>query len=222
MKKMDLLGVALVFVAWMSVPAQAAISWADLTDVDGSTVHGSLVIDSQTVDVTITNSVNYSFVQTSGGTNYWTGTAYTIGAVNNAPPTSDIIALGTGGSVAVTFSEAVTNPVLGLVSWNGNTADFGTKISFLSYGPGFWGNGTPVINADSTGFSGSGELHGLLELPGTFTSFTFTNTSEGWHGFTVGAEGLVPSTPTVPVPAAAWLLGCGLLSLAALRRRIGK
>ncbi len=219
MKKRGLLVALLVLVTSMSMSAQASISWTDLTSVDGKTVYGSLVVDSQTVGVSVTNTASYAFVQTSGGTNWWDGSAYTIGSVNCAPPTSDLIALSTGGSVTVTFSQAVTNPILGLVSWNGNTVEFGTDISFLSYGQGHFGNGTPVINAGGTGFYGSGEVHGLLQVEGTFTSFTFTNTSEYWHGFTIGAEGLPPS-PSVPVPAAAWLLGSGLLSLVGLRRRI--
>lgn len=221
MRRMSSLALVLALALSMGGSAQAAFSWADLTEVDGTTVYGSLAVGSETVDVTITNSAGYGFVQTGGGTDYWTGAAYTVGGVDERPPASDIVALSGGGDITVTFSQAVTNPVLALVSWNGNVAEFGTEISFLSSGQGYFGNGTYTLNGAGTGFTGSGELHGLLELPGTFTSFTFSNTPEYWHGFTVGVQGLpAGDVPAVPVPAAVWLLGSGVVSFAGLRRRI--
>jgi hypothetical protein len=39
-------------------------------------------------------------------------------------------------------------------------------------------------------FLGSGEVHGVVRLPGTFNSISFTHTSENWHGFTVGVLAL--------------------------------
>jgi hypothetical protein len=170
--------------------------------------------------VGVTFSGAYSFAQVSGGTNYWApDTPYLSSTVSNAPPAADIIALNTGGTATVTFSQAVTNPLIALVSWNGNTVDFGVPITFLSYGAGYWGNGTPVMNAAGTGFFGNGEVHGVVELPGTYTSISFTHTSENWHGFTVGVTGLGDGTPPIPEPSTYALLGVGLLGLALRARR---
>ena len=159
----------------------------------------------------------YSFAQTAGGTNYWSPDApYLSSVVGNAPPASDIIGLDTGGVATITFSQAVVDPLIALVSWNGNTVDFGQPIEVLSYGGGYWGSGTPIVNVNSTGFYGSGEVHGVIRLPGTFTSISFSHTSENWHGLTVGVVGLpVPEPETY----ALMLVGLAAVGFAARRRK---
>jgi hypothetical protein len=196
------------------------VYWTDWTNVTVSApgVQGTLNIGSSTVGVTFSGA--YSFAQTSGGTNYWSPSApYISAAVDNAPPASDIIGLNAGGTATITFSESVQDPLLGLVSWNTNIVDFGVPIQILSFGAGYWGNGTP-INLTGTGFTGSGEVHGVIRLPGSYTSITFTHTSENWHGFTVGVAGLPGPPSGVPEPATLLLFGAGLVGLAGLRRRI--
>lgn len=194
------------------------VSWTDWTSSpDSFSASGDLLVGSTSVGVGYTGTGSHAFVQTAGGTNYWTGSAYTNGTVDNAPPASDIVALNTGGTVTITFSQTVVDPYIGLVSWNGNTVDFGVPIVIDSFGPGFWGPGTPVLNATGTGFFGSGEVHGVIRLPGSFDSITFSHTSEGWHGFTVGVAGIAP----VPEPEtyAMLLAGLGLLGFAARRKK---
>jgi hypothetical protein len=107
-----------------------------------------------------------------------------------------MIALATGGTETITSSTPVVDPLIALVSWNSNTVDFGTPIEVLSFGAGYWGNGTPVVNGNGTGFFGSGEVHGVIRLPGTFSSISFQHSSENWHGFSVGITSVVPEPDT--------------------------
>ncbi len=217
MKKKLLTGLAVgMLMATGIESAQAAlISWTDWTSSADSTVSGSMIVEGSPVDVTFNGP--YLVAQTSGGTNFWNPSApYISTDVDNAPPASDIIELGTGGSKTITFSQVIQDPILALVSWNGNTVDFGVPIEILSFGAGFWGNGTPILNAGGTGFFGSGEVHGVIQLPGAHSSITFTDTSESWHGLTVGVAG---SPNSVPEPAAMLLMGTGLAGLIGARRK---
>lgn len=208
-----------------AAPASAApVYWTDWTLAfpTAGTVSGTLTAGSDTLSVGY--SGGYSFALTSGGTNFWTpASTFQSATVSNAPPASDIIALSTGRTATITFSQAVVDPLLALVSWNGNTVEFGAPIEFLSYGAGYFGSGTPILNAAGTGFFGSGEVHGVLRVIGTYTSISFTHTSEGWHGFTVGIVGV--STPgdggggSVPEPMSLALLGLGLGAFALTSRR---
>jgi hypothetical protein len=147
------------------------------------------------------------------------GSAYTQGTVDNAPTASELVALFYGGTATINFSQTVKDPYIGLVSWNGNTVDFGVPIQIDSYGSGYWGNGTPILNSAGTGFYGSGEVHGVISLIGSYDSITFSHTTEGWHGYTVGVSGL--ASP-VPVPAAVWLFGSGIIGLVGLSKRSRK
>ena len=201
----------------LTVPAATAgtVAWTNWTAATPNTVSGTATLDGTDVGVTLQGA--YTFTQLNGVTNYWLPAApYLSASVDNTPPDSDIVAFNSGGSVTINFSRAVVDPLLALVSWNSNVVEFGAPIEFLSFGAGFWGNGSPVINGAGTGFTGAGELHGVLRLIGTYNSISFTHTSENWHGLTVGFAG-IESAP-VPVPGAVWLFGPVALAILARRR----
>ncbi len=208
--------IAAVFgLASISAAQASVVSWTDWTNAATNTVSGNLLVNSTNITVTATG--NYSLAQVSGGINYWSPSApYTSATVSNAPPASDIIQLTNGGTETITFSQPVLDPLIALVSWNGNTVNFGVPITFLSYGAGYWGNGSPNIISGGTGFFGNGELHGVIKLPGTYSSISFTHTAEGWHGFTVGVVSL-PNA--VPEPTTLALIGLGIAGMG-LRRKI--
>jgi hypothetical protein len=213
---------AVVVTASPAVAAAAPVFWTDWTSASAGSASGTLTVGPDSVGVTHTGG--WLFVQTAGGTNYWSpDSPYLSPAVDNAPPAADIIALSGGGTITVTFSAPVTDPLIALVSWNGNVVDFGEPIEFLSSGCGFWGCGSFIPNAEGDGFTGAGELHGVIRLPGPHTSISFTHTSESWHGYTVGVAGLAepppPPPPSVPAPPTAILLGLGVIGLGLIRRR---
>ena len=205
--------------------AQVTVNWADLTQTNNtSTASGTIAVGANQVGVTIAGS-GFQFVQTNGGTNYWTEgnpAPYTGGIVDNAPPTSDIVALNRGGLKTITFSEAVSDVYLALVSWNGNAGTFDQPFEVISQGCGYWGCGT-FTNVTPTSFTANGELHGVIRFTGTFSSVSFTDRDEGWHGIQVGIAGLAPPVQGVPEPAtwAMMIAGFGMVG-AAMRRRTGE
>jgi len=218
--------IAALAIAAAAAPSHAAtVDWANWTSAGAQTVTGNAMDGSTNVGMTFTG--NYSFTQlNNAGFNYWQSpaTPYLSAAVSNAPANSDIIGLNSAGTFTITFSTPVVNPLIGLVSWNGANVTFGGgsdpqsyDIQYLSSGCGYWGCGT-YANATTTSFTGSGELHGVIELQGTYSSITFTDSvTENWHGLTVGFEGVastVPETGNLPL----MLAGLGALAFA-LRRR---
>src|SRR5687768_17555752 len=110
-------------ISFVAAPAQAVeVQWADLTSSTANSVSGTIAVGSDNISVDFGGPL--FFAQTNGGTNYWVEGnpgPYTGGIVENAPGTSDIIALGTGGAKTIKFSKTVSDVYLALVSWNGNS-----------------------------------------------------------------------------------------------------
>ena len=223
-------GIAAMTLSTLAAAAAHAgtVDWTDWTSKTSNTVSGSVLSGSTLVDVTYSGA-QYAFAQINGvGTNYWSPTTPYISATVSNPPTPvDLVALSAAGTSTITFSTAVVNPLIALVSWNGAHVTFGGgsdnqtyNIQYLSSGCGFWGCGS-FSSPTSNSFVGSGELHGVIELVGTYTTISFTDTTpENWHGLTVGFEGV--AVPAVPEPSVAWLMLAGMPIFAAIARRRGK
>ncbi len=209
-------GMGLSLLTIFSAPALAVVvEWTDWQSSPNSySALGEIVMNGSTIDVDYVGTGAHRFVQTGSGIDYWSGTAYTNGSVDNAPTARELIALNGGGTVTINFSETVYNPFLAINSWNGNTVEFGEAISIDSFGQGYWGSGTPVLNATGTGFYGSGEVHGVISLQGAYDSISFTHTGENWHGFTVGVSP-VPEPATIGL----FMLGSGFVFWAGMRRK---
>lgn len=204
-------------IALLPAVAGAQVAWTDWTSLGAGTVTGTLSFaGSPPVDVTF--SGGYAFAQTGCGTNYWTTPAtYTGPGVPNAPGNCEIIALAGGTTKTVTFSQAVVNPLIALVSWNSQpSVPFSGPLEIVDQGCGYFGCGS--ISVAGNEMQARDEAHGTVRLLGTYTSFTFTDAPEYWHGITIGAEGLAPLA-AVPEPATVALTATGLLALAGIARR---
>lgn len=216
---------ASVIVASSAVSSQATtVTWADWTSATTTTVSGTLDTG-PAISIDFTSASGFGFVQTGTGTNYWTepdpaSRPYTGGSVENAPPSAELVALSSAGPKTITFGAPISGLYLAIISWNGNAAQFDQPFQVISSGRGFWGTGSIVQGVDNS-FVGTGEPHGILYFPGTFSSLTFTDTSnEFWHGLTVGVAGLAPPVPE-PSTALLLLLGLGLALGRAAQRRPG-
>lgn len=208
-------GIAMAAAPALSVP----VNWTDWTGSSANQVVGTVQVGATPVSVTFDGA--YSFAQTNGGTNYWSEGSpapYTGGNVDNAPASSDIIGLNAGGTFTLSFGQSILNPIIALVSWNGNVVSFSGPIETVSAGTGHWGGGS-FANVSANGFTGSGELHGIVRVLGNYSQISVTHTSENWHGIQVGVEGLTPPTPEIPLPLPLALLGTGVAALAYLGRR---
>lgn len=199
--------------------AHAQVAWTDWTQTGSNAVFGTLVSGSNTVGVNFSGA--YSFAQTSCGTDYWAASTYpaTYGAnATQAPPGCDIIALNSGGPKTITFSQAVVNPLIALVSWNSQpVVTFSAPLQIVAQGCGYWGCGNIAVSGSA--MSASGEAHGTIRLVGTYNQISFTDGSENWHGISVGVESVAVPVTATPEPASLVLMGSGLLGVMGVARR---
>ncbi|MEO7458453.1 MAG: PEP-CTERM sorting domain-containing protein [Gemmatimonadaceae bacterium] len=190
---------------------QAQVVWTDWTSTGANAVYGSMAIGS---GVNVSYTGPFSFAQLGCGTDYWTPNTYTGPGVPNAPPACDIIELDAGGLKTITFSQAVLNPYISLVSWNGQpSVTFNGPVSVIANGCGYWGCGAMSASGNTITTNG-GEVHGTIQLAGSYTQITFTDNSENWHGLTVGAAAVVTPEPSTYV-----LMATGMIGVFGIARR---
>jgi hypothetical protein len=144
------------------------------------------------------------------------------GTVGNGPtPAGGAIQLfgATGATDTITFSHAVTDPVLAIWSLGGGSTS--ASFVFTNTEPFTIQSGGPNAEYGGGSITQSGETvsgvegNGTIQFIGTFTSISWTNPQfEDWYGFTVG----VPTS--VPEPATWALMLTGFAALGgALRAR---
>jgi hypothetical protein len=211
----------------------APVHWADWTSGTAGwfgSAEGQIDTGSEIVGISYTGEI--AFIQTSGGINYWNPSApYTSVLVDNGPGTPDIIAVSKETTKTLSFSKPVDNLFLAVVSLNNNGYLFNQDFSVVSYGQGYWGDGT-LIRTDLGGgqfmLSGSEEPHGVIRFAGPVSSISWTGqTDEYWNGFTVGTYGVastfgLTATATPDHGSSGALLGLGFLVSLVVFRRAGR
>ncbi|MDD2900247.1 MAG: PEP-CTERM sorting domain-containing protein [Desulfuromonadaceae bacterium] len=210
--------VALLAGAILTIATSAmATSWVDWS----STNDGTLSVGSSVVSVTLSgladSLVNGDYYYNNGSTG---GTSST-GTYGGLTP-FDMIQEWNSGQVTISFSEAIINPYIALVSvgqpgtFNVNYAfqNLQNPINVISFGSNYWGYGGYSISGNT--FSGH-EFNGILQLIGTYSSLTFDiSPNEYWHGFNIGTDS---TSAPVPEPGTMALLGLGMAGLAVYGKR---
>lgn len=162
-----------------------------------------------------------SISQSGGkGNNYWTvdGTNNS-GAYAVTPDNVSFIQYSPAASGTITFSQAVIDPYIALISVGQpnlqTTLTFSDPFTIISRNNtlgtmGYW-DAAPDVNSFVSGNTiVSTEFSGLIQFKGTFNSLTIATTGENWHGFTVGAVSVVPE-PTSVALMAFGLVGLGVV-----------
>lgn len=204
-----LISCTLLMLSMAPAAIAAPITWADWTSATPG-MNGSAQGNLGSIGINYSGDIN--FAQLGSGINYWIEgepAPYTGNSViDNSPTAAEMIAVSrTGQLQTITFSEAVINPIMAILSMGSKdipvTYTFDTPFSLLSEGMGYWGDGEYSLSGNSlTGL----ELHGVVQFIGEFTSISWqTNQKEYWHGFTFGIA-------TVPAPSTLLLAMLALLA----------
>jgi len=210
----------------LALNSHATLVWTDWTTVDAgaNSAQGTLTVDGSAVNVSYSGDVSGG--STGGGFNYFrnAGTAWAAyDALDAAPTTSDHVETDLAGTKTITFSQAVLNPVMAIISvgtpWGAVAYNFDQPFIILDEGQGYWGSDPDGAQVTGNSFVGT-EWHGVIQFTGAVTSISYnTNPNEFWHGFTIGADEHFPETGAVPEPGTLALMGLGLTGLALASRR---
>lgn len=188
--------------ALISVGVRAAPVFTDWTAFDSTTdiAQGTLVGTGVTLTGTALQSAN-----TNG-----TSTLFSTSQFTPALPASDYVEFVSFASTPIssyqiTFTQAVTNPLLHLASLASVLTFSGINPELVSGDANFLVSGNTV-----SGQIGTSDSNGTVRLPGTYSSISFT---ANFVGFVAGSRdgiaiqvGAEPRTPSVPEPASLALL----------------
>jgi len=214
-----LLAAAVFAVLGSMTTANATVVWTDWTSGVVDPVNGSAIGSMGSVNVTYAGE-NEAL---NGDASHWSpASTWISGPVNSAPPGNSSIRLIGGGSVVdtITFSTAVLNPVIAIVSLGQGgiqaSFDFDKTLSFTVAGGGpssNWG-GVALSSTGNVVFGNEG--NGLVMFSGLIDSISWTNpAAENYYAFTVGSVGAVPEASTW----AMMILGFAGVGFMAYRRR---
>ena len=188
----------------------APATWTNWTSISSSSAVGTL--GGVSVTATTNSGTMDGPSQTACGFNWWTGTAYTNGNLDNGPTACEQVALSSAVSITVTFGSAVNDLYMALLSVGQPNVqvilDFDQALRIDSQGAGYWGSGPAVMGPGDT--LAMNEFHGVVRFAAPVMSMTFTSTGENWHAFTFG---------TVPEPGTLALVGAALLGAGVISRR---
>lgn len=206
--------VSLACVSSLAISAPV-VNWIDWS----STSSGTLNIAPNTINVSMTGAP----IGLSNGDYYYnnaaTGGTAVTGTYAGLMP-SDMIQVNGASTFTLTFSSAILNPYIALVSVGQGgypvTYSFGAPVSVLSAGGNYWGYSGYTVNGNNfTGY----EYNGILQLQGSYSSISFsTAPGENWHGFNIGSAAVANAVPE-PETYAMMLAGLGLLGGLARRRK---
>ncbi len=234
MKKLATLAGGIFAISVSTTAVQAAtIQWADWQSASGyydyydgyKNVQGSFG-NGTTVTLSALPSTNYAYMfpfkgngtQLNGGINYWaTPDAYAY------IPTNEDGVYAYAIPFRISFSNPVKDPIIAVSGFGikypggshkaGNWVIDTTQVDILSHGKGFSGNEYTPLHIDP---SQSNKIigdngNGIIQFHGTFTDINIVSSTASTF-FTVGVS-------AVPVPAAFWLFGSGLMALVGIARR---
>jgi len=193
MKKIGRILLAALLVSLMASGAQAYIFQGGDVVVDywaGSGANETLVV----IDW---NNTNGPYVSESHAFGYnWDGTATVQDALDAIDSTGALEVIGSGFINYLNYNDGTDNHSMQSPTdyngwlWLGSTMDFGTTWT---------ANGAGTTST----YLGDGSIQGINSDGTNWTSATLT----------------IPEAAPVPVPAAVWLLGTGLIGLIGIRRR---
>ena len=190
--------------------AQKPESWTNWYDK----VRGQVMVDGVSVNVVLTGQFKENETQLNGGINYWG-----IGDAYLETPTNEDAIYSPASIFSISFSAPVKDPVVAVSdfrTYNSTPAYWVVdtpNISILSHGRGLNGPETLPLQIDDVmdnKIVGS-HANGIIQFHGTFTDINIVQ-SKAQTYFTVGVS-------AVPVPAAFWLFGSGLMALVGIARR---
>jgi hypothetical protein len=203
-----------IFTASTSI-ATAATIWTDWT---ARTIGNPGAASGSMGSITVNYSGEViSTTVINGATTIWNPSSTFTGGAVDASPDSVGDVIGLNGSTTVdtlTFSSPVTNPVIAI--WSLGRASLPATFTFDATptlqvgGPNsIYGGSSIVVNGNTV--SGN-EGNGVVLFNGAYSSISWTSTNEYWYGFTVG------TVQNIPIPAAFWLFGSGVLGLIGISR----